>query len=304
MVQLEALRVEKILNNAIAKRDFFRPSTRMERFRLRLLRSLLIALLVRVSKLSGDRVSVPVTATTFWGDPMRVLVPDGASIFLWGLIDGEELNLTRFFCENLAPGDVVIDIGAHFGFFTLLAAALVGRTGHVHAFEPTPRTASILKANVAGKENVTVNQMAAWKESGALELLDFGPRASVFNTVLRQSRGSPPSQDVARVGTRTKVEATSLDDYCRRLERKPSMIKLDAEGAEYEILLGSQSVLKSKPVLAVEVWGSGPHQKTAGDLIDLLRPYGYKPYRLQRGEPRPFRSEDSFDFANLIFSAA
>jgi len=306
MAQDEQRDVQKILDDAIAQRDFFRPSTRRERFRLRPLRSLLIALLVRMSKLSGDKVNIPVSATTFWGDSMRVLVPDGASIFLWGLIDGEELNLTKFFCENLRPGDVVIDIGAHFGFFTLLASTLVGNAGHVHAFEPTPRTLNLLRTNVVGKRNVTVNEMALWKESGTLELFDFGPRASVFNTVLRRGGETPDdiSQDFARIAARTNVEATSLDDYCRAFERKPHLIKLDAEGAEYEILLGSQVLLKSTPVLSVEVWGSGTHRKRTGDLIDLLRPYGYKPYRLQRGEPRPFRSEDSFDFANLIFSAA
>ncbi len=303
MSPIEALALAKTLDEVIGQRDFFLPSTRIERFRLRPFRSLLIALLVRVGKLTGDRVNIPVSATTFWGDPMRVLVPDAASIFLWGLIDGEELNLTKFFCEKVTHGDIVIDVGAHFGFFTLLASTLVGGAGHVHAFEPTPRSASILRRNVAGKRNVTVNQMALWKEPGTLELLDFGPRASVFNTVLREGRDVTEgiSQAFARTAARTNVEATSLDDYCRTLERKPSLIKLDAEGAEYEILLGSQLLLKSKPVLAVEVWGPSKHRNKVGDFIDFLRPYGYRPYRLRRGKPRPFRADDSADFANLIF---
>ncbi len=124
-----------------------------------------------------------------------------------------------------------------------------------------------------------------------------------FNTVLREGRDvtEGTSQEFARTAARTNVEATSLDDYCRALERKPSLIKLDAKGAEYEILLGSRSLLKSNPVLSVEVWGSGAYRKKTSDLIDLLRPYGYKPYRLRRGEPYPFGSDDRFDFANLIF---
>jgi len=234
---------------------------------------------------------------------MRVLVPDGASIFLWGLIDGEELNLTKFFCENLRPGDVVIDVGAHFGFFTLLASMLVGSAGHVHAFEPTPRSARLLRTNVASKGNVTVNEMALWKESGTLELLDFGPRASVFNTVLRESSYAMDgiSHGFGRTAAKIRVEAINLDDYCRTLERKPRLIKLDAEGAEYEILLGSQSVLESTPVLSVEVGGHREQRENVVRTISLLGQYGYKPHRLRRGELCRFFSEDSFDFANLIF---
>lgn len=50
-----------------------------------------------------------------------------------------ERHVQRLFCERIHPGDVVLDIGANVGFFTLLASKLAGPDGHVHAFEPVPR---------------------------------------------------------------------------------------------------------------------------------------------------------------------
>src|SRR4029450_8092682 len=58
-----------------------------------------------------------------------------------------EPNVTAAFRRTLAPGDVCLDIGAHIGYYTLLAARLVGPEGHVHAFEPAPASFRRLRAN-------------------------------------------------------------------------------------------------------------------------------------------------------------
>src|SRR5690606_12974270 len=72
-------------------------------------------------------------ARTFFGNDMQVLLPAATDIYLTGgKTHSSEIRLARFMINRLKPGDVYVDIGAHFGFFTLLASALVGDKGKVY----------------------------------------------------------------------------------------------------------------------------------------------------------------------------
>lgn len=55
---------------------------------------------------------------------------------------------THMFTEHIQPGNTVIDIGANIGYYTILAAQIVGETGKVYAFEPEPKNLTLLKKNV------------------------------------------------------------------------------------------------------------------------------------------------------------
>jgi len=291
---------------ALRRRDFFIPSTRRDRLRCHPAKTLLAAALSRMQRATGGRVRAEVRARAFWGDWLRVLLPEGSPLYYWGLIDGEELNLTCFLVDHLRAGDTVVDVGAHFGYYTLLASVMVGCTGSVHAFEPTPRTFEILRANAQGRRNVTVHQQALWRSKGTLVLVDFGPQAGAFNTLLR-SDDHPHRVALGRHGwaaTRLRVGATTLDAYCLERGLRPSFIKLDAEGAEYDVLLGALSVMRWRPGLSVEVWGAAERRGNVEQIIGLLRDFGYGPYRLHRGRLEPYRGETAFDFTNLIFMAA
>jgi len=294
--------VKSRLDRVLRERDFFTPSTRRDRLRTRPLKTLTIALLTSLSRLTRGRVQPIIRAKTFWGDCLNVLLPEGSPVFLWGLIDGEELNLTLFLVDHLQPGAVFVDVGAHFGYYSLLAATLVGPAGSVHAFEPTPRTARILQTNVADVSNVVVYQQAAWSESGPVKLLDFGEHAGAFNTLLKPE--DYPYRDIlarhGRFATRIEVDAVSLNDWARTSHVLPDFIKVDVEGAELEVLLGATALLQMNPFLSVEIWRRSG-EKHAEQLIHFLRGFSYQPHRLDRGRLVPYRFMDDFDFANLIF---
>ena len=83
---------------------------------------------------------------------MQVTFPDYRSIYHHGLIDGRELPVENFLVQFLKEGDVCIDVGANVGFYTLLTSALVGESGRIYAFEPTPRTFHILTSNSIQKK--------------------------------------------------------------------------------------------------------------------------------------------------------
>src|SRR4030042_2427827 len=68
--------------------------------------------------------------------------------------------------RELKPGHVFVDVGAHIGYYTVLASGLVGPGGHVHAFEPAPENYAVLLKNVASLINVTSYRMAASLRAG------------------------------------------------------------------------------------------------------------------------------------------
>ena len=128
--------------------------------------------------------------------------------------------------------DVVIDVGAHFGFFTILMADLVGSNGQVHSFEPIPSTLKVLKKNADSFQNIQINNEAVWRNSDQLYLNDYGLNASAFNSY-RDSRGLSNKEK-----KRVKVNAINLDEYIKNKNISPTFIKIDSESTEYEVLEG------------------------------------------------------------------
>src|SRR6266566_2418825 len=100
----------------------------------------LFAIPAYLTMVSGREFAV--RTKTCWGDSMQVVVPESGSISIatTGILEPE---LTKWMLTNLQPGMIVIDIGAHFGYYTLLSSTQVGQSGQVHAFEPAPSRVSV-----------------------------------------------------------------------------------------------------------------------------------------------------------------
>ena len=115
---------------------------------------------------------------TFWGDVMTVVLPECVSQGIARESYYEPLE-TVVLMQLVAPGSVFFDIGAHMGYFTLLASRLVGETGRVHAFEPTPQTYSVLGATgqnaqiIFNAERITLAEAIA--KAGGLQGLRSDP---------------------------------------------------------------------------------------------------------------------------------
>ena len=136
----------------------------------------------------------------------------------------------------LKPGMTFWDVGAHIGFVTVMAARIVGEGGHVFSFEPMPETAGRLRRSVEvnGFDNVTVLECAIDDFDG--EKILHPPRASVEN----ESEATRPTVMwtlVDEIGAEGGIKVR-----CRRLADVadefgvPDLIKIDAEGAEAEVL--------------------------------------------------------------------
>jgi FkbM family methyltransferase len=238
----------------------------------------------------------PVTARTFFDRDMRVHLPDlvGIKLYQYGFF---EEGLTRALIEKVPQGGVFIDIGAHVGYYTILASLLAGPQGRVVAFEPTPRTRTELAFNTAGLDNVSIVPKAAWDGPTRLTLTDFGWRRSCFNSVVAaRIRGNPWHESI-------EVEAIAVDDWLAAHDIVPSFIKIDAESAEYRILQGlRQTIERHRPILSVEVGDYNlPGVPSSAELVRSLLALDYAAWQYADGKFTEHRVADRYRSDNIFF---
>lgn len=209
--------------------------------------------------------------------------PQGLGVYRYGQHD-PDVTLVGML---LAPGDSFVDGGAHFGLFTLVAAARVGSGGRVLAFEPTTATRERLARNVQlnAFDNVEIVPAALSSDVGTAAFTVFDVIGSGLNHL------GPVD---ARGGHVETVAVTTLDAALseRRCER-PTLVKLDLEGAEHAALLGAKRMLaEARPDLLLEVERSHLARLGASpdDLETLLRPYGYSFFRIDEVDGNPVLS--------------
>jgi FkbM family methyltransferase len=184
----------------------------------------------------------------------------------------------RTFLRAIRSGDVVIDVGANEGYFTLLFSDIVGATGEVHAFEPVTPTFDRLVQRVddaAWFDNITVTKAACGHSEGAATMLvpdgDWGQAALVRHGAA--SWASPLR--IEQYDTRI----IRLDSYlASKGPGRVDFVKIDVEGAELHVVRGLLDTLATKkPIVAIELcadWTRDFGYEPA-DLITLLQEAGY-----------------------------
>jgi len=99
---------------------------------------------------------VRVNVRTFWGDRIRVVVPERCSSYILKFGFWEE-DVTTMMIKYLRAGDTLFDVGAHMGYFTLLGGAIVADGGQVHAFEPAKWAFDVLRFNIRRRPCSRIN---------------------------------------------------------------------------------------------------------------------------------------------------
>ena len=221
---------------------------------------------------------------TFWDEDMLVVIPEIVSLAIYRNKFFEE-GLTRMVLKYLKPGMTFIDIGAHFGYFTMLSSLLVENEGQVHSFEPTPSTFDILKANALDKENVLLNNCGVSDKRKITFLNDCGIRYSAYNSYYDLRL---PTNVISKLKIKKyEIENISIDDYVENKSLIPDFIKIDAESAEYEILLGMETTIsRYSPMISIEVGDMEANNlpMRAVDIIEHLIKKHYQPYEFKNGQ--------------------
>tara|TARA_A100001388_G_scaffold124371_1_gene91873 strand:+ start:6774 stop:7664 length:891 start_codon:yes stop_codon:yes gene_type:complete len=267
------------------KRLFYHPSMFLHTITCFLLRRFKLTKLVR--------------AKTFFDQDMIVVLPEVVSsdIYRFGYI---ELNVAQAIINNVSEKDKVIDIGSHFGLFTLLMCEMVGDDGEVHSFEPVPSTFSILSNNVSKKKSVTTNLKAVWNENKKIIVNDYGISFSAFNSIKGARSFEIQRQKFKNI---INAKAVKLDDYIKQKNIKPSFIKIDAESTEYEVLEGMSYILnKIKPTICIELGDlevDGAHKSI--EVVKHLLNYGYKPFEFKENKFIKHEIRQNYPYTNLLF---
>jgi FkbM family methyltransferase len=196
-----------------------------------------------------------------------------------------ELQTRRVFQGEIVPGNVVYEVGAFVGNYTLQASALVGPTGRVIAFEPSPRNLALLKEHlrINAITNVTLVEAAVGERSGS----------TAFSVDASRPALSRPADD----GT-ARVAMVSLDDFSQTPGAPlPDLIKIDVVGTELGVLKGATHLLKSHhPPLIMRIHSFDLNPAWTTVLRDLgydVTPFEGKDFGVYGGVLAKMRSSTS-----------
>jgi FkbM family methyltransferase len=179
---------------------------------------------------------------------------------------GGEPEVQTAMRRHLRPGMTFYDIGANIGFFSLLAARIIGPEGRVVAFEADPEVAQRFRDHVERNHfsTISIEQKAVWSETRPVFFARTDPETSPDRGLGHVVAGSAASA--------IRVQATSLDDFLQT-SLAPDFLKCDVEGAEVEVFSGAKRLLKeNRPILLCEIHS----EENRRVLLEEFTRLGYK----------------------------
>lgn len=191
-----------------------------------------------------------------------------------------EHHVRTWLTEQLKPGHVFFDIGAHHGWVSIWALPLVGKKGSVVSFEPSPANLTILEwhrtSNKFSQWTIVPRAVSGSDTDEEFFLVDTGD--SPMNSLTSGTPGMPlmSGREIRKIFVKT----TTLDTFCSQVHRRPNLVKIDVEGAELLVLRGAAKLLsESSPtiILAVHPYWLPTGQSTK-QIFELLTRHGYTIY--------------------------
>lgn len=207
------------------------------------------AIVRRLVKQFTKRFSIVMRSGALKG--MRIVAVAGPKF----LRDEYEPEFFRAFVAHLREGIVVYDIGAHWGYYSLVASRAVGDTGRVIAFEPNPENVQVIRRNIEYNQinNIECLELAIGDTCGKV-LFDVGP-----------DTGWGRISDTGKL----EVECRTLDSLMDSLPA-PQLVKIDVEGAEEATIRGGMNLItQARPVLFIETHGDRRFQECHRLLSNL-----------------------------------
>jgi FkbM family methyltransferase len=200
-------------------------------------------------------------------------------VCLTGRYEPQETALLR---HLLRPGMTFVDVGANWGYFTLVGAHLVGSTGRVLSIEADPRACRALHANLAKNHiaSTVVRNIAASDGPGRLRFREYEPQARDTGNF-----GVAQTTLLAEHGRHVEIDAAALDDVLDREQiDRVHLLKMDIEGGEAKAVAGLARRLASHRIDAISMELHPHHLRDLGTsaaaVIAELRRHGYVPWRI------------------------
>ena len=227
---------------------------------------------------------------------LRILQRTYFLLYRIGILKYNSTYEYHYFVKHLIDdGDVIIDIGANLGYYSLLFAKWTGGSGKVFAVEPIAIYNEIFNEKAKKYKNITLYSYALGAEEKTVELVS-SPQTGFLST------GLPHIYDPQRDG---KVENQEFKFDAQM--KKPSVlfrdldridyIKCDIEGFEYIVLSDMKEIIrKCKPKVQVEVWNDNREK-----LLEMFDELGYTPYKLWKYRLVPLNENNNQLPGDFIF---
>jgi FkbM family methyltransferase len=238
---------------------------------------------------------VAAEAPTFFGHPLSMILPSATDIYLTrGKSHDSEIRLAQFLLKVLKNEDQMtdaelqikssnfIDIGAHIGYFTTLAARLVGDKGVVIAVEAAKGTFQILSKNVEKLSNITpIHAAATAKDGELLTFYEFPVLYSEYNTMHVEQFENDHFFKKFKP-EKVEVIGVTVDSLVKKFNLKNPVIKIDAEGAEAEVIAGTAATMREQsPTIIMEYLRDRNESHRAA--FALLVAAGFTPFSIENG---------------------
>lgn len=199
----------------------------------------------------------------------------------------------RAFMRSLVrPGMTVVDVGANIGIHACFLSQLVGSSGHVHAFEPSPTNFSRLRDNVAGRPNITAIHAAVGETTGTIGLF----QSDTLNVDHR-------TYDDGNGRQRVEVPLVSLDTYFRP-GAVIDFLMVDVQGFEDSVLRGAARTLQENPGLKglIEFWPYGLRKAgiDSRSLLRFIRSQGFDVAAVDGRALNALDADNEGDYCNIL----
>jgi len=203
---------------------------------------------------------------------------DSLKLFFRGSYEEFETETVK---KIIKKNDIVLDVGANIGYFTLIFAKLVGKDGIVFAFEPEPTNFDLLKKNVTinGYKNVILIRKALSDRTGKTKL--FLSEGNLGDHIIMDTKENRNS---------IEIDTITGEDYFRDLNKKINFIKMDIQGAEINALRGMSSLLQKMNEIKIMIEFAPNWLKNFGndplELLSLLNEYDFKVSEIDDSEKK------------------
>ncbi len=224
---------------------------------------------------------ITVYAYPFFGTRMKTILPSGTDIILNGIKSHDsEIRLSKFLVLHLKENDTFIDVGAHYGYYSLLASAIVGSHGKVLSIEPSSTSFNLLKENTAAFDHIKIFHAAASNQKGEFILYEYpGPYAEYNTTIKDTYRNEKWAEKMKPM--ETKINSLVMDDLFIQENIENAFIKIDVEGGETNVIKGMTRFLSEKSLVVIMEYLLPKNNQSPHALAtDQLNALGYHPYSI------------------------
>ena len=224
---------------------------------------------------------------------MKLSVKDWVqnNLFIYGYY---EKNETDYWLKRSKNAKIIVDIGANVGYYSLIASKNVQRNkGRIYAFEPVSKTFSRLSENILLNKIDCIShyQKAVSNENSSIKI----------NVGNDQNWGMSSINFHEHLSSETEIiSCETLDNFCKSANiAQVDLIKIDVEGAEYNVLKGMQKTIEDhKPEVLIEVLDQHLNKQnvSSNDVFNFFWERGYRSYRIvENGELQYISEAKSYE---------